>query len=101
MTGGTGYLGRPLIAELLSRGDDVRALVRAGSASRLPPGAKPVVGDALDASTFASAIPRGATVVHLVGTPRPNPSKATEFQRVDLESIRATTTAARDAGAVT
>ena len=99
VTGSTGYIGRPLIGALLDRGDAVHALVRPGSEHRLPAGATPHAGDALDAATFAAAIPRGATVVHLVGTPHPNPSKAAEFERVDLQSIRATTTAARDAGA--
>jgi uncharacterized protein YbjT (DUF2867 family) len=99
ITGGTGYLGRPLVAALLVRGNEVHALVRSGSEGKLPSGATPVVGDALDASTFAAAIPQGATVVHLVGTPHPNPSKAAEFQRVDLGSIRATTTAASRARA--
>jgi uncharacterized protein YbjT (DUF2867 family) len=33
-----------------------------------------------------------------VGTPHPNPSKAAEFQRVDLGSIRATVAAAQRAG---
>ena len=65
----------------------------------MPAGATPVVGDALDAATFAHAIPRGATLVHLVGTPHPNPSKAAEFERVDLASIRATAAAAASAGA--
>jgi len=99
VTGGTGYIGRPLIAALLERRCAVHALVRLGSAHNLPAGAAAVVGDALDGATFAAAIPRGATIVHLVGTPHPNPSKAAEFERVDLQSIRATTTAAREAGA--
>jgi uncharacterized protein YbjT (DUF2867 family) len=55
----------------------------------------PILGNALDASTFASSIPGGATVVHLVGTPHPNPRKAAEFERVDLESIKATVQAVR------
>jgi len=76
----------------------VHALVRRGSEGKLPAGAAAHVGDALDASTFAAAIPRGAAVVHLVGTPHPNPSKAAEFERVDLQSIRATASAARGAG---
>ena len=38
ITGGTGYLGRPLIERLLANGHDVRALIRAGSESKLPPG---------------------------------------------------------------
>ena len=99
VTGGTGYIGRPLIDALCGRGYEVHALVRRESRSRLPAGAIPVIGNALDAATFASAIPRGATIVHLVGTPHPNPSKAAEFEAVDLASIRATTTAAVAAGA--
>ena len=99
VTGGTGYIGQPLIRTLQSRGYVVHGLVRRGSESRLPPGAHIVIGKALDGATFARAIPAGATVVHLVGTPHPNPSKAEEFRRVDLASIRATVAAAQQAGA--
>jgi len=88
VTGGTGFMGRPLIEALAARGYQVHALVRRGSERRLPPGASPVFGDALDAATFGSAVPDGATVVHLVGTPHPNPSKAAEFRQVDLASIQ-------------
>ena len=99
VTGGTGYLGRLLIDALLARDHPVHALVRPGSEARLPSRAVAVIGDALDAASFAAAIPKQATLVHLVGTPQPNPSKAAEFERVDLGSIRATTTAAQRAGA--
>ena len=81
ITGGTGYIGRPLIAALAEKGYAVHALVRPGSEARLPSSATPVVGSALDESTFAEAVPRGATLVHLVGTPHPSPSKAAEFRR--------------------
>ena len=97
VTGGTGYIGRPLISALLDRGYRVYALVRRGSEAKLPPGALAVIGSALDASTFASAIPSDASVVHLVGTPHPSPAKAAEFRGVDLASIRATTEAVRRA----
>ena len=97
ITGGTGYVGRPLIDGLLARGYAVHALVRPGSEAKLPSGATPVLGEALDESTFAFAIPPSATLVHLVGTPHPNPAKAAEFQRVDLASIRATVAAAERA----
>jgi uncharacterized protein YbjT (DUF2867 family) len=58
-----------------------------------------VKGDALDSASFVNAIPSGATVVHLVGTPHPSPAKAAEFRSVDLASIRATSIAAKAAGA--
>lgn len=99
VTGGTGYIGRPLIAALLARGYTVHALVRPGSEAKLPRGALPVFGNALDPSTFVAGVPPNATVVHLVGTPHPNPAKAAEFRRVDLASIRATAAAAQQAAA--
>ncbi len=98
ITGGTGYVGGPLIEMLLNKGCSVHALARAGSAGRIPAGATSVIGNALDAATFAAAIPAGATFVHLVGTPHPNPAKAAEFKSVDLASVNAAVEAARTAG---
>jgi uncharacterized protein YbjT (DUF2867 family) len=99
VTGGSGYLGRPLIAELLQRGHRVRALVRAGSESRIPAGAEIVTGNALDSTGWRAQVAPADTFVHLVGTPHPSPSKAAQFQAVDLPSIRAAAEAAV-AGAV-
>ena len=94
VTGGTGYLGRPLIARLIERGHTVRALARAGSEGRLPAGSHLVAGNALQSGTWADHVAPADTFVHLVGTPRPNPSKAREFREVDLASIRAAIDAA-------
>ena len=55
------------------------------------------MGDALNAASFERYIPTGTTLVHLVGTPHPNPAKAAEFRRVDLASIRASVAAAQEA----
>jgi uncharacterized protein YbjT (DUF2867 family) len=98
VTGGTGYLGRPLIGRLIERGHDVRALVRPGSEHKLPHGAHAVMGNALVSESFASQIAPADILVHLVGTPHPNPSKAREFRAVDLVSIQASVRAAREAG---
>jgi uncharacterized protein YbjT (DUF2867 family) len=96
ITGGTGYIGRNLIPVLLGRGHRVRVLARSESADRVAAGATPVIGDALDATSVANALHAADTVVHLVGTPHPTPSKADQFEKVDLMSIRATVAALRN-----
>jgi len=98
VTGGTGYIGRPLIEVLAARGHAVTALVRPGSEKRLHAPVAPVIGDALEPSSFEEEIAPGATFVHLIGTAHPNPSKAAQFRAVDLRSIEAAMHAARHAG---
>jgi uncharacterized protein YbjT (DUF2867 family) len=98
VTGGTGYVGRPLITRLLERGHEVRALVRPGSEAKLPPGCQVVFGDALDGSSYAGQIKPADTFVQLVGVSHPNPSKAAEFRSVDLASGRSAVDAASAAG---
>ena len=94
IAGATGYIGRHLVPELLSRGHIVRALTRASSANKLPRGVEPVIGDALDAHTFAYAIPPSDTFIQLVGVPHPSPSKAQQFREIDLVSIQQSASAA-------
>ncbi|HEY2951737.1 MAG TPA: NAD(P)H-binding protein, partial [Verrucomicrobiae bacterium] len=98
ITGGTGYLGRRLIPRLLERGNDVAALVRAGSEHKLPAGSKPVLGNALDRSTFTHLIKPADTFVQLVGVPHPGPAKAKEFRAIDLVSVRESVAGAAAAG---
>ena len=98
ITGGTGYVGRALLPELLGRGHDIRALVRLGSERKLPPGVISTLGDPLVASTFAGAVSSSDTFIHLVGTSHPNPFKKAEFRRVDFASAKASIDAAVGAG---
>jgi uncharacterized protein YbjT (DUF2867 family) len=88
IAGATGYIGRHLVPELLRRGHTVRALARTSSLSKLPDGAQPVIGDALNAKTFAHRIEPSDTFVQLVGVPHPSPAKASQFRTVDLVAIR-------------
>jgi uncharacterized protein YbjT (DUF2867 family) len=92
VTGGTGYIGSRLIAQLLQKRHRVRAVVRPGSENRLPPGCSIIYGDALNADSYAAAIAGCDTFVHLVGVPHPSPAKAKEFVAIDqrsaMEAIR-------------
>lgn len=98
ITGATGYLGRELINVLLARGHQVRALVRPGSEHKLPSGCAAVTGDALNAASYAQTIAPADTLVHLVGVPHPNPSKAKQFETIDLASAKIAASNARAAG---
>ena len=86
ITGGTGYMGRQLIQDLLQHGHDVIALVRSGSENKIPTGARVVIGNALEGNTYLQHVPIGATFVHLVGVAHPSPSKAQQFWDVDYVS---------------
>jgi uncharacterized protein YbjT (DUF2867 family) len=97
LTGGTGFLGRSLAAELLRRGHRVRALVRPGSESRVVPGCEIVHGDALRADSYVANVAPAETFVHLVGVAHPSPSKAAEFRAIDLVSCREAVNAAKQA----
>lgn len=98
IAGGTGYMGRRLIPALAERGHQVRALVREGSEGKLPPGCPLVMGNALDAASYALRVPPADAFVQLVGYPKPNPRKAQQFRDVDLKSGLAGVAAARQAG---
>lgn len=90
ITGSTGYIGSRLVPELARRGHLVRALVRPMSIARLAADAHPVVGDALNAQTFAKNLAPSDTLIHLVGVAHPSPTKGEEFRKIDLGSIRET-----------
>jgi len=98
VSGGTGYMGRRLIPRLVARGHEVRALVRPGSEKKLPAGCIPVVGNALEASTYSSQIAPADTFVQLVGVAHPSPAKSAEFRTIDLPAGLASISAAKSAG---
>jgi len=98
VTGGTGYMGRPLITHLLHRGHQVRALVRPGSEAKLPAGCQAILGNALDPNSYHDHIPPADTFVQLVGVAHPSPSKAAQFREIDLASAVGAVQAATHAG---
>ena len=98
IAGGSGYMGRHLIPELLARGHRVKALVRRGSESKIAAGCTLVAGDALDKRSYVEKIAPADTFVHLVGVAHPSPAKAAQFRSIDLVAGRTAIEAAVDAG---
>jgi nucleoside-diphosphate-sugar epimerase len=98
VTGGTGYIGSRLIPLIAARGHQVTAIVRPGSAKRIPGDVSTVVADPLKGDSYTSSIRGCDTFVHLIGVPHPSPAKAAQFRAVDLPSIRVAVKAASDAG---
>lgn len=94
ITGGTGYMGKRLIKQLVARGYDVTALVRKGSEHKLPKGVRAIVADVFDASTFQQWIPKAAVYVQLLGVPHPSPRKKAQFKEIDLRSVKSSADAA-------
>lgn len=95
ITGGTGYMGRRLIPELLKNNFEVIAVTRKGSESKIPNRCTIVFGNALDAKAFSNEIPEGCTFVHMVGVAHPKPSKKQQFLDIDFASIKASVEAAK------
>jgi len=98
ITGGTGYIGKRLIPELIKRDFKVHALSRRESIGKLPSGSKPVTGNALDGSTFTDKISPCKTFIQLVGVPHPSPSKKDLFKKIDLVSVHESVWAAKNSG---
>ncbi len=94
ITGGTGYVGRRLVALLVERGYNVRALVRGGSEHKLPEGCEPVQGNALEPDSYTKHVHSADAMVHLVGVSHPHPFKAGQFRAVDLVSTEIAVSAA-------
>ena len=93
ITGGTGFVGRHLIARLLREGEQVRALSR--GASDLP-GVELVRGDITDLSSFAESLRGCRAVIHLVGIIRETGRNT--FERIHALGTRNVVDACKEAG---
>ena len=98
ITGATGYIGRRVTKQLLSRGHKVIALVRKGSENKVADGAALVIADPFDATTFSPFIPKDAVFIQLLGVSHPSPKKAQQFKEIDLQSVKSSVDAATLAG---
>jgi uncharacterized protein YbjT (DUF2867 family) len=69
--GGRSKIGAALIGDLLARGQQVRALVRAGERGAVPPEAETVTGDLADEGSLVTAM-GGVGKVFLLSSPHPD-----------------------------
>jgi nucleoside-diphosphate-sugar epimerase len=98
VTGGSGFVGRRLIATLKARGDEVRALVRSDKAAETvrAVGAEPVSGDLDDAEALRRGMEGCEAVVHTAAMVKAWGSRE-EFFRVNVEGTQRVVDAARAA----
>ena len=95
ITGGTGYIGRHLIPRLWPAVIGCASWRARHRSSACPPRQRPSSAMRSTRHPSIAALKAGDTIIHLVGTPHPSPSKAEQFEKVDLVSIRATVSAAK------
>ncbi len=90
VTGATGFLGRYLLPLLVKRGDDLRALVRAGTASEglRELGVDVVTGDLLDGDALKRAAAGCDRVFHLAGVVRHAGQDLARLQSVNVDGAR-------------
>jgi NADH dehydrogenase len=108
VTGCTGFVGRHLVGELLSRGHRVRGLIRDSRTARAVFGATPpeglstIAGDVCDAHALDALVRGCDAAVHLVGIIREERGESLDrpqsFQRVHVQATRTIVGACRDAG---
>jgi nucleoside-diphosphate-sugar epimerase len=96
VTGATGFIGRHLTADLVTRGVTVRAIVRPSSRSADPADAT-IVRAPLEAAALTEAFHGADAVVHLAGVV--SAADPATYAAVNAEGTRAVATAANAAGA--
>ena len=99
VTGGSGMVGSHVIAQLVARGDRVRALVRPAARSAVAAlGATAVDGDVTDAAAWARAAAGVRAIVHAAALVAPSAPLET-FLAVNVGGTRHALATARAAGA--
>ena len=100
VTGGTGFVGRKIVHQLLATGHEVRCLVRPGSESKLPAsdGLEICPGDATKPPSLEGLLQGCNGVIHLIGIIREFPRKGVTFEKLNCETAQNLVRAAENQG---
>lgn len=99
VTGGSGFVGRAVISELLSRGVRVRALVHERTLNIAASNLEVVEGDLFDPAALDRGVSGCDAVIHLVGIILEKPNHGVTFERMHVDAVRAVVGAAQRNGA--
>jgi len=90
VTGGTGFVGREVLKQLVAAGHTPRVLVRDKGQKKLPAlaGIETAPGDILKPKTLSAALEHCDAVIHLVGIIREFPARGITFERLHVEATR-------------
>ncbi len=100
VTGGTGFVGKEVMRQLVAAGHVPRALVREDSVNKLAvlENAEVHPGDVTDAASLAGALAGCDAVIHLVGIIREFPGRGVTFEKLHVEATRNMLAAAAEQG---
>ena len=102
LTGGTGYVGRQIVRDLVRENHSVTALVRKGSQQKLPSGIEEkiqiVYGDIQLPQTYRDALKNAEAIINLPGLLREFPRKGITFERVHFLGTKILADEAKTAG---
>jgi NADH dehydrogenase len=96
VTGGTGFVGTEVVAQLRTQGHSVRLLVRSASPSAHRPDLEIVSGDILQSEILKQAVAGCEAIVHLVGII--SEAGARTFERIHVSGTHNMIEAAKAAG---
>src|SRR5687768_55908 len=98
VTGGSGFVGRAVVAELLGRGHAVTLLVHRGAVDGLTGDVRTVRGDLFDDAALDAGMAGCDAAIHLVGIIFEKPANGVTFDRVHHQGTRHLVDGARRAG---